>query len=189
MEHTPSELPKRDWPIRRKVVFPEKARALLRKPAGRLLRGESEEILEEIRRVIVEERPPLVIAVGDYTSEMLRRGGIPVNLYIVDGRVERRSVELFKIEHMRVIRVVNEPGTLSREAAAELHELLQEKDLKNTVLFVEGEEDILTLAVILSAPDQSLIVYGQPKEGSVVVTVNRKARKLAWEILSLAVEV
>ncbi|MCX8187215.1 MAG: DUF359 domain-containing protein [Nitrososphaeria archaeon] len=188
MEPTRSESPKREWPIKGKLIFPEKARELLRKPAGRLLRGGPEKNLEEIKRLIIEERPALVIAVGDYTSEMLRRGGIPVSLYIVDGRVERRYVEFFKPEGMKVIRAVNEPGTLNPEAVAKLHELLQEKDLKNTVLFIEGEEDILTLAAMLSAPDRSLVIYGQPGEGSVIVIIDSVARKIAWKILSLAVE-
>lgn len=181
--------PKREWPIRRRVLFPEKARELLRKPVGRLLRGDPEKIIREVKRMIIEESPPLVISVGDYTSEMLRRGGVPVNLYIIDGRVERVCVDLFKPEGMKVIRAVNEPGTLNPEAVAKLHELIQERDLKNTVLFIKGEEDILTLAVILSAPDHTIIIYGQPKEGSVVVRVESGVRKFAWKILSLAVEI
>ncbi len=171
-----------------KVIFSEEARELLRKPAGRLLKGDPQRILEEIKSVIAEERPPLVIAVGDYTSEMLRKGGIPVNLYIVDGRVERRRTDLFKLEGMRVVKVTNEPGTLNPEAVAKLHMLLQERELKNTALLVDGEEDILTLAAILSAPDHSIIIYGQPREGSVIVKVEDKVRKLAWKILNLAVE-
>ena len=59
---------------------------------------------------------------------------------------------------------------------------------KNTALLVDGEEDILTLAAILSAPDHSIIIYGQPREGSVIVKVEDKVRKLAWKILNLAVE-
>jgi len=181
-----SKLP--EWPLKKKVIFPEKAKELLRKPAGKLLTGDPQKILDEIKCVINTEHPPLVIAVGDYTSEMLRRGGIPVNLYIVDGKIERRRTDFFKLEGMRIVRVTNEPGTLNPEAVAKLHKLLQERDLRDIALLVEGEEDILTLAAILSAPDRSIIIYGQPKEGSVIVKVEEDSRKLAWKILKLASE-
>ena len=77
---------------------------------------------------------------------------------------------------------------MNPEAVAKLHKLLQERDLRDIALLVEGEEDILTLAAILSAPDRSIIIYGQPKEGSVIVKVEEDSRKLARKILKLASE-
>ena len=109
-----------------------------------------------------------------------------MNLYIVDGRVERKATELFKPEGLRVVRVVNEAGTLNPEAVKTLHKLLRGKELRDTVLMVEGEEDLLTLAAILSAPDQTIIVYGQPGKGSVVVKVDDRVRDLALNILKFA---
>ena len=39
-------------------------------------------------------------------------------------------------------------------------------------IVVEGEEDLATLPAILYAPPGSVVVYGQPDEGSVLVKVN-----------------
>jgi len=175
-----------EWPPKDKIAFPEKAKELLRKPAGKLLTGDPEDVSRKIKRMIELERPPLVIAVGDYTSEILRRHEVPINLYVIDGKIERRRIDLFKPEGMRIIKAVNEPGTLNPEAVAKLHELLKEKDLRKTVLIVDGEEDLLTLAAILSAPDRAIIVYGQPGEGSVVVKVEESVRKLALRIIEAA---
>ena len=42
---------------------------------------------------------------------------------------------------------------------------------RRTRVLVEGEEDLLTLAAVLCAPLGSLVVYGQPREGIVVIKV------------------
>jgi uncharacterized protein (UPF0218 family) len=48
---------------------------------------------------------------------------------------------------------------------------------------VDGEEDLLTLIAVLNAPEKSLVVYGQPYEGIVVVKVTAKKKAEAMEIL------
>lgn len=57
--------------------------------------------------------------------------------------------------------------------------------MERVLLLVEGEEDLLTLAAILSAPDRALIIYGQPKKGSVIVKVGDKVRELAHKVLAM----
>jgi hypothetical protein len=48
---------------------------------------------------------------------------------------------------------------------------------------VEGEEDLLTLVAVVEAPENSLVVYGQPREGLVVVKVDEKIKKRVKEIV------
>jgi hypothetical protein len=48
---------------------------------------------------------------------------------------------------------------------------------------VNGEEDLLTLAAVLSAPSGSIVVYGQPRRGIVVVSVNDDSKKRFHEIV------
>ena len=174
------------WPPKKKIFFPEEAKKVLRRPAGKLITGDPDEVARRVKSIIEFDEPKLVVAVGDYTSKKLRDVDVRVNLYIVDGKVERKATELFKPEGLRVVRVVNEAGTLNPEAVKTLHKLLRGKELRETVLMVEGEEDLLTLAAILSAPDQTIIVYGQPGKGSVVVKVDDRVRDLALNILKLA---
>jgi len=174
------------WPPKKKIFFPEEARRILKRPAGKLITGDPDDVARRVNSIIEFDEPKLVVAVGDYTSKKLREVGAKVNLYIIDGRVERRAAELFKPENLEVVRVVNEAGTLNPDAVKTLHKLLRRKELKNTVLIVDGEEDLLTLAAILSAPDQTIIVYGQPGKGSVVVKVDDRVRDLALNILKLA---
>ncbi|RLG09223.1 MAG: hypothetical protein DRN68_02085 [Thaumarchaeota archaeon] len=174
------------WPPERKIFFPEEARRILKRPAGKLITGDPDDVARRVKSIIEFDEPTLVVAVGDYTSKKLRDVGARVNLYIIDGRVERKATELFKPEDLKVVRVVNEAGTLNPDAVKTLHKLLRRKELKDTILLVDGEEDLLTLAAILSAPDQTIIVYGQPGKGSVVVRVDDRVRDLALNILKLA---
>ena len=173
------------WPPRKKLVFTEEVKEVLRKPAGKLITGKPEEVAEKVAWIVEFEEPPLVVAVGDYTSRTLRERGVPVNLYVMDGKIERKPAEHFEISVERVEHVVNEPGTISPEAASKLHKLLNDKRLGEALLMVEGEEDLLTLAAILSAPDGTLIIYGQPGKGCVVVKVRDAARELAQKILKM----
>ncbi len=51
---------------------------------------------------------------------------------------------------------------------------------REAVIYVEGEEDLLVLPVILEAPNNAFVVYGQPSQGLVVVTVTpSKKREVA----------
>ncbi len=51
-----------------------------------------------------------------------------------------------------------------------ISEAFEKKD--STKIFVDGEEDLITLAVITTAPNGTLVVYGQPGEGMVFVEVD-----------------
>ena len=179
-----SELPK--WPPRYRLIFPENAKRLLKKPAGKLIPGDPDQVMEKVKRLIEADHPPLVIAVGDYTSAKLREHGARVNIYIIDGRVERRPCPIFDASGLRVIECMNEPGTICPEAASKLHELLTKPSIREVILLVRGEEDLLTLAAIISAPEGSAIIYGQPGAGSVYVKVDKASKKKALEIIKLA---
>ncbi len=178
-----SESPK--WPPRHRLIFPENVKRLLKEPAGRLISGDPDQVTEEVKRLIEADNPPVVIAVGDYTSAKLREHRARVNIYIIDGRIERRPCQIFDTSGLRVIECVNDPGTISPEAASKLHKLLGKPNIKDTVLLVRGEEDLLTLAAIISAPEGSAIIYGQPGAGSVYVKVDKALKRKALEIIEL----
>ena len=178
-----SESPK--WPPKSRIIFSEEARRALKKPAGQLVKGRPDEVAEKVKRIILKEKPSKLVFVGDYTSRKLVDAGLRADLYVIDGKTERKPVKMFDVSEFRVERVKNDPGTLNPEAVEKLHELLRDEELRDTVLFVEGEEDLLTLAAMLSAPDGSIIVYGQPGEGNVIVRVNEDARRYAERILEI----
>jgi len=176
-----------EWPPKRRLIFSDRVKKLLRKPAGQLISGDPNEVARKIKEIIEAEKPPVVIAVGDYTSRKLRDAGARVSIYVIDGKTERRPSAIFDASDLEVVRCVNKAGTLDPDACLKLHNLLTRKSVRNVVLAVEGEEDLLTLAAILSAPEGSMIIYGQPGAGSVIIRVSREEKEKAFKILELVI--
>jgi len=75
----------------------------------------------------------------------------------------------------------NEAGTISMKAV----ELLQDAlEMSSPVrIIVDGEEDLLALPLFLIVPDKSVVMYGQPYEGLVVVKIDLKIRKKAKDLM------
>ena len=73
------------------------------------------------------------------------------------------------------VSVDNPAGIITDELIKTLSEAFaSEKPLR---IFVRGEEDLATLPVILMAPLDSVVLYGQPDEGVVFVKVTEEKRK------------
>ena len=77
--------------------------------------------------------------------------------------------------------VDNPAGVLTQEALAIMEEAFARNG--NTKIRVNGEEDLFTLLAIHYAPNGWTVVYGQPDEGVVEVTVNDKTKETVDKIL------
>ncbi len=55
-------------------------------------------------------------------------------------------------------------------------------DNKKTVIKIEGEEDLLALPLVLLAPLESVVLYGQPDQGVVLIRVTETKKN---EVLTL----
>ena len=56
-------------------------------------------------------------------------------------------------------------------------------DDANSLILVEGEEDLMGFPAVLLAPDNSVVLYGQPNVGIVWVPVHKENKKLARSLL------
>lgn len=161
--------------------LPTKLRRKLKKPLGNLIRGSYEEVMEELKLLIEKEKPPCVVSVGDVVSRNLSEKNFRPKLLIVDNRVMRSNVEPMKINADEEMHVKNPPGTITFEALKAIQKALEAPHTVKIV--VEGEEDLLALPAIQFAPENSLIVYGQPREGVVVVKATLQKKAEVAEIL------
>ena len=50
-------------------------------------------------------------------------------------------------------------------------------------VIVDGEEDMLALPIITIAPQETLVLYGQPLEGIVIVNVNHEMQTKAKNLM------
>ncbi len=131
-----------------------------------------------------------VVSIGDATTYTLISFDITPDLSIIDGK-ERRSKNNIKrciiddnYNQCRVIkfRCRNRAGTISRDALSVLHDALRISEPVRII--VEGEEDMLALAIFAIVPDDSLVLYGQPLEGMVIVKIDNKVREKAKDLMS-----
>lgn len=122
-----------------------------------------------------------MVAVGDKVSLTLASLGVKVKLYVYDEKTRRTLPEKTKTPVKQTIFVKNPAGTLTDEALEAVKKALKFKD--SVAIKVEGEEDLLTLPAILYAPLNSLVVYGQPNEGVVLVRVTEERKKFVENII------
>jgi len=167
--------------LREANSIPPELREKLKKPWGKLLRGSFDKTTNEIRVIIKEENSPCVITVGDVVSKNLVEGGIHPKLLIVDNKVMRTNVKPLPLPEGEEVHVKNPPGTITREAIKAIQEAF--KTDRIVKIIVEGEEDLLTPVAVLYAPENSIVVYGQPGEGAVVVKVTKDKKDEAADIL------
>jgi len=169
--------------MRRIAVFNEELKERVRKPLGRLIHGTPGEtssiLIDELGRVSGK-----IIAVGDRVSRELSALGLRVDVYVVDDKIERQSVEPFTMRGAVELRCENEPGTISEDAYAAIRDAVNMNE--PVVVRVRGEEDLLALVAIIEAPIGSLVIYGQPRMGVVLVDVDEKAKQNALSILGAA---
>jgi uncharacterized protein (UPF0218 family) len=60
---------------------------------------------------------------------------------------------------------------------------------EKAIVFIDGEEDMLALAVFALAPLDSVVFYGQPLEGLVSVKIDTKIKNKSRNLLnSIGVE-
>jgi hypothetical protein len=75
----------------------------------------------------------------------------------------------------------NNPGSISGRAIAVIKDAL--KGPFPIRIFVCGEEDLLALPLFVMAPDRSVIIYGQPLRGMVIVKINEDIRRTAKDLI------
>jgi uncharacterized protein (UPF0218 family) len=161
-------------------ITPE-LRAKFKEPFGLLLRGTFSETMSKLKSMVQNEKPPVIISVGDTVSRNLRSHRINTRLAITDNKSMRRHVKAATFETKKVIRVNNPQGTITDEAIAAVQETLESD--KEVHIIVNGEEDLLTLVAVLYAPEGSYVLYGQPRKGVVVVKVTPEKKAEAEAFL------
>lgn len=150
-------------------------RKKLKAPLGLLIEGSFEETMRELKRIIEKEKPSKVIAVGDVVSGNMVKHGIYPQVFVVDNKVMREPIAPIQANANETIYVKNPAGTLTEEAMEGIQKALDKGELLIRVM-VDGEEDLLTLAAVVYAPENSLVVYGQPHEGVVAVIATKEKK-------------
>jgi uncharacterized protein (UPF0218 family) len=158
------------------LELPEALRSELKDPMG--------PIHTDAEAMLSDADGPLV-AVGDVvTYHILQAGRVP-EVALVDERTEREPVEAEIWDAIggfdRTLEVENPAATLTEQLLAAIQTGLQGEE--TTLVTVDGEEDLATLPAILVAPVGASVVYGQPGEGMVLVTVDEQSKATVRRLL------
>ena len=124
-----------------------------------------------------------IISVGDRTTEKMIDFGLIPSLQIIDGQEKREKREPPKIENATELVVENPAAEITSKSISLIKQAFT---LQSPVrLFVIGEEDLLVLPVCIHAPENSVVLYGQPNEGLVIVKITSEIRNKAQTLLDL----
>jgi uncharacterized protein (UPF0218 family) len=131
----------------------------------------------------------VLATVGDATTARLLLFKIIPDVSIVDGKERRIKSSKFKIvlggdkdsKNLSFVRCSNKPGSVSRRAIATIRDALKMPFPVRIV--VSGEEDLLALPLFVMVPNGSVVLYGQPLEGMVIVRIDEKIRWKARDLL------
>jgi hypothetical protein len=155
----------------------------MKKRIGTLYEGIGE---ATVRRVSEDlGNPTKLISVGDVTTFHLLQAGIVPDVSVVDDRTQRQPaseqvVTGTKHSEYNELIVHNPPGTITGELLDALADaLVSDRPCR---IFVKGEEDLAALPAIIMAPNASVLLYGQPDEGMVLVKIT-SSKKLKMKDL------
>jgi len=158
-----------------------KLRRKLQSPFGLLIKGFLPDNKDEIEKILQINQPPILISVGDIVSRDLSKNQFNPKLIIIDNKCMRKKIEPKKFSVEKIFRAKNPPGTITDEATKAIREALESN--KRAQIVIDGEEDLLVLIVILHAPKNAFVIYGQPNEGIVLIKVTEKRKEEVRSIL------
>ena len=151
----------------------------LKRPFGTLV---VEKEINKSKIMLMLDSATKIITVGDATTERIVSFGITPDIAVIDG-VERRSLRDRSINYRaKEIFCTNPAGMISEEAIEVLQKALEASTPIR--IKVQGEEDLLALPLFAMAPKGSVVLYGQPLEGMVLVNINEEKQSQAKELMN-----
>ena len=167
--------------------LPEEERIHFKQPLDILLKSDNE-ISSLIDFLKKDQFVPKIITVGDVSTQRLLEESLVPDLAIIDELVQRKKVSLIDFSHFKVVEAKNPAGMITFEAWNIIQESLKRDDIK-IIIKIIGEEDLLVLPAICETPYNSKVLYGQPNEGLVSVTVTEEMKTKILSLIQKMVKV
>jgi len=160
------------------VKLPDSLRDQLKIPLGILL-PESQANKTNIEKHFSENS--YVITVGDRTTEKMIEFGLIPSLQIIDGKEKRAKREPPKLANATELTVDNPAAEITLQSIDIIKKAFTMQPPVR--LSVNGEEDLLVIPVCIYAPENAIILYGQPNEGLVIVKITPEIRNKTQKLL------
>lgn len=160
-----------------RFVLPGNLRLELARPFGRVYRS--------VKSINLRGK---IISVGDETTgNFLKLGIVPV-VSVVDLRVQRKKqfetiCDLGFSGKENLVRAENVPGEISTQLSRAIFSLFDRKVMKDSIVLVDGEEDLAVLPVVLMSEIGTKVYYGLRETGLVEIIVNLKIKDELFNLI------
>jgi GTP-dependent dephospho-CoA kinase len=163
------------------VKLPNSLRDRFKTPLGILI-PETQVNKSTIQKHLSENS--YLITVGDRTTEKMIDFGLIPSLQIIDNQEKRVKREPAKHDSRYTELVCNNPAA---EITPHSIDVIKKAFVSKTPvrLTVTGEEDLLVIPVCIHAPENALVMYGQPNQGLVIVKITPEIRNKTQSLLDL----
>lgn len=163
------------------MKLPENLRDQFKTPLGTLIPNDNvtkEGVLKNISDM------SFIITVGDATTEKMVDFGLIPSIQIVDNQEKRIKRNPLSNKGIKTnLECSNPPAEITQESIDTIQKAIgSEAPVRITV---NGEEDLLVIPVCLHAPLDSIVMYGQPNKGLVIVKVDSEIRNKSKYLLGL----
>lgn len=159
------------------LVLPESMRSELIMPFGELL--SEKEAIGRLRRC------EKLVTVGDMVSLRMLENGIEPDVMVYDLMTERSAMPVLRDMMGKVagldVMVKNPAGHIMPDMVKQIQGAMARKT--RTKMQVEGEEDLAALVCAACAPDGTCIMYGMPRKGVVLFSVDEEVRNKARTLM------
>lgn len=156
-------------PLKQGLTITSKQRQFFGKPLGPIVTAPD------------HRQESLVAVVGDYALSQFLLNGWSYQIGVFDGKTRRQPFvdqELAKITP--TLKITNPAGSITAEAFDRLNKL--DLSIRQHIL-VDGEEDLITAALILTLPLAAVLYYGQPNQGMVRLIIDEELKDKVWRLL------
>ncbi|NYT03201.1 MAG: DUF359 domain-containing protein [Candidatus Methanofastidiosa archaeon] len=155
------------------LVLTESLRLKLKSPMGLLIEGDVESVMDRLLPMLENKR---VISVGDVVSQNLINYGVFPELVIVDGRNLRAEID-DAIDCDETTTVENPQSEITGELWVAIERFLRDKTKRFKKILVEGEEDLAVMPAVIHGNEDTVVLYGQPGKGVVIIEVTENKKK------------
>ena len=163
------------------MQLPDDLRDQLKNPLGNLVSDNDPNKENIIKKNSTES---IIITVGDRTTENMLQLGLKPQIQIIDG-LEKRNKRIVPTDDTIITKLSckNPPGEITDESIQVIQKAFSSEPPVRVI--VDGEEDLLVIPVCIHAPENSIVMYGQPNEGLVIVTITPEIRAKVQKILDV----
>jgi hypothetical protein len=124
----------------------------------------------------------MLITVGDRVTEFAHQLGRTPDVQVVDEIERRQNRGAPDVPYSLQLKAKNPAGSITAEAIVAVRKAVKGK--KPVRVLIDGEEDLLAIPAIEAALPGSILLYGQPGMGVVVVVVDARAKASVARIIS-----